>query len=197
MHASIVWKELLFRSEVYLWVFSPFSYTNQTKHARRQSRTQSPQAVWLAVVRQKRLWRLRILLPQDFCGKKMKVVTKQPIKKIYFLISPESPLATNRWTLCTRLAYRLKYIFARLKPHTSMTVGVPPVVYWWKLETREETCTFGFSFVVCFVFVLFFFFCFFVFLVFLLSINVALPPMIISSQATKYLCLQDNISIDM
>ena len=46
-----------------------------------QSRTQSPQALWPAVGRQKRLWRTGILLPQDLCHKTMQAVTRQPIKK--------------------------------------------------------------------------------------------------------------------
>ena len=37
-----------------------------------------------------RLWGHRILLPQDFCGKTMETVTKQPIKKIKFFRCPQS-----------------------------------------------------------------------------------------------------------
>ena len=55
---------------------------------RLQSRTQSPQAFWSAGWRHERLWGLRILLPQDFCGKKMQTVTEQPIKIIIFFEVP-------------------------------------------------------------------------------------------------------------
>ena len=37
-----------------------------------------------------RLWRHRILLPQDFCGKTMETITEQPIKKIEFFRCPQS-----------------------------------------------------------------------------------------------------------
>ena len=37
-----------------------------------------------------RLWGHRILLPQDFCGKTMKTVSEQPIKKIEFFRCPQS-----------------------------------------------------------------------------------------------------------
>ena len=66
-----------------------------------QSRTQSPQALWPAVSRQERNWGTEILpgvlLPQDFCGKRLQAVTRQASKKkIFFSNSPESLLATNR-----------------------------------------------------------------------------------------------------
>ena len=47
----------------------------------RQSRTQSPQALWTVVSHQERLWSTGILLPQDFCGNKIQAVTEQSIKK--------------------------------------------------------------------------------------------------------------------
>ena len=52
----------------------------------RQSRTQSPQALWPAVKLncQERLWGHRILLPEYFCGKTMETVTEETIKKFEF-----------------------------------------------------------------------------------------------------------------
>ena len=44
-------------------------------YVRPQSRTQSPQALWPVVGLQERLWGTGILLPQDFCGKTMEVIT--------------------------------------------------------------------------------------------------------------------------
>ena len=57
-----------------------------------QSRTQSPQALWPVVGHQERLWGAGILLPQDFCGKTMQAIMRQPIKKfIFFKFSRVSP----------------------------------------------------------------------------------------------------------
>ena len=81
-------------------------------HPDKQSRTQSPQALWPAVSRQERLWGHRILspllLPQDFCGKTVETVTEQPIKKIVFFRCPRclpgvAPLPKTLKTLGTRL----------------------------------------------------------------------------------------------
>ena len=47
-----------------------------------QSLSQSPQALWPAVDCQVRLWGTGISLAQDFCGKTMQAVTKQPIKNL-------------------------------------------------------------------------------------------------------------------
>ena len=65
-----------------------------------QSCTQSPQALWPAVVRQERLWGTGILLPQDFCGKTMEAIMElkwsSQSKNLIFFNSPESHLAPTR-----------------------------------------------------------------------------------------------------
>ena len=55
-----------------------FLFFNCTLRILRQSRTQSPQALWPAVGRPERLWGTGILSPHDFCGKTMQAVTWQP-----------------------------------------------------------------------------------------------------------------------
>ena len=49
-----------------------------------QSRTQSSQAFWSADKHWERLWGTGILLPQEFCVKRIQAVMGQPIKKLYF-----------------------------------------------------------------------------------------------------------------
>ena len=62
----------------------------QTANRNSQSRTQSPQALWPAVCRQKRLWGTGISIPQEFCGETMQDVTGAVNKKnkIYFSYFP-------------------------------------------------------------------------------------------------------------
>ena len=61
-------------------------------HTLRQSRTQSPQALWATVSRQERLWGTGILLPQDFCGKQCKPLWSSQSKNLnYFEVPRVSP----------------------------------------------------------------------------------------------------------
>ena len=88
---------------------------NDLYSAQSQSRIQSPQALWPAVVRQEKLWGTGILLLQDVCSKTMQAVTEQPIN--FFSNSLGSLLATYCWSkslrsLVTRLAPGLRLYFS-------------------------------------------------------------------------------------
>ena len=77
-----------------------------------QSRTQSPNALWPAVGREKKLWGTGILLPQDFCGKTKQAVTEQPMKKSNFFRILQSLLATKRWQKSLRTLGTSRYEIA-------------------------------------------------------------------------------------